>query len=573
MLDLVGFGSLIKSYRGRKRLTQATLALDVFGDEQRKADISRIENGKAGTPQEATIQKLKAKLDIPQDAIDALRSEAVVNDAYIDALRARAVNLADSLHLTHALVTEVARRNAIASYDNFDAALTGIEEALRVTAADRAKPPSNLGGAMDQVFAQVNALNDTGDLEGGTRALKAAIAAQKDQLAEEEQGYAALLTKGIAQAVLERSVPDAVAFTLERLARDVPDRAERFAALRTEQKVWYERGRNLGLGFDLEVSVALADASLTMAQGPDQRGTAGNDLGNALSTLGERESGTEHLEAAVMAFEIALQERTRERVPMQWAMTQNNLGTVLQELGVRDSGTLRLEQAMAAYEAALQERTRDRVPLDWAMTQNNLGGTLSTLGERGSGSELLELAVAAFEAALQERTRERVPLDWAMTQNNLGAAFSVLGARESGTGRLGQAVVAFELALLEYTRERVPLDWSMTQNNLANALRMLGERESKTERLEKAVVAFNAGLIERTPERVPLNWAASKYNVALAELALARDATTADPGPHLDRALAHVTAALEVYDPVQMPYQYRQAVQLRDEVVAALAGG
>ena len=39
----------------------------------------------------------------------------------------------------------------------------------------------------------------------------------------------------------------------------------------------------------------------------------------------------------------------------------------------RESGTARLEEAVAAFRAALEERTRERVPLDWAMTQNNLG--------------------------------------------------------------------------------------------------------------------------------------------------------------------------------------------------------
>ncbi len=42
-------------------------------------------------------------------------------------------------------------------------------------------------------------------------------------------------------------------------------------------------------------------------------------------------------------------------------------------LGERESGTARLEEAVAAYRAALEERTRERVPLDWAATQNNLG--------------------------------------------------------------------------------------------------------------------------------------------------------------------------------------------------------
>ena len=35
---------------------------------------------------------------------------------------------------------------------------------------------------------------------------------------------------------------------------------------------------------------------------------------------------------------------------------------------------------MAAYRAALEERTRDRVPLDWAMTQMNLGNALWSAG-------------------------------------------------------------------------------------------------------------------------------------------------------------------------------------------------
>ena len=93
-------------------------------------------------------------------------------------------------------------------------------------------------------------------------------------------------------------------------------------------------------------------------------------------------------------------------------------------LGERESGTARLEEAVAAYRAALEERTRERVPLDWATTQNNLGNALRTLGERESGTARLEEAVAAYRAALEEWTRERVPLDWATTQNNLGNALS-----------------------------------------------------------------------------------------------------------------------------------------------------
>ena len=55
---------------------------------------------------------------------------------------------------------------------------------------------------------------------------------------------------------------------------------------------------------------------------------------------------------------------------------------------------------MSAYRAALEEYTRERVPLDWAMTQNNLGIALRRLGERESGTARLQEAVAAFNACL-----------------------------------------------------------------------------------------------------------------------------------------------------------------------------
>jgi hypothetical protein len=63
-------------------------------------------------------------------------------------------------------------------------------------------------------------------------------------------------------------------------------------------------------------------------------------------------------------------------------MTQNNLGLALWRLGERESGTARLEEAVAAYRAALQEQTRERVPLEWARTQSNLDRALKALADR-----------------------------------------------------------------------------------------------------------------------------------------------------------------------------------------------
>ena len=70
-------------------------------------------------------------------------------------------------------------------------------------------------------------------------------------------------------------------------------------------------------------------------------------------------------------------------------------------LGRREAGTARVEQAVEAYRAALKERTRERTPLDWAVTQNNLGRALYLLGERKQARKLFEEAREAYRAALE----------------------------------------------------------------------------------------------------------------------------------------------------------------------------
>jgi hypothetical protein len=54
--------------------------------------------------------------------------------------------------------------------------------------------------------------------------------------------------------------------------------------------------------------------------------------------------------------------------------------SALLALGERETGMVRLAEATAACRAALEERTRDRVPLAWAITQNNLGNVLQRTG-------------------------------------------------------------------------------------------------------------------------------------------------------------------------------------------------
>ena len=155
-------------------------------------------------------------------------------------------------------------------------------------------------------------------------------------------------------------------------------------------------------------------------------------LGNALSLLGERGGDTGFIED----------------------------GHIVMSAGASDeeTGPARLKQAVAAYREALKELTRERAPLDWAMTQNNLGYTYLILYEREGGGEALEQAVAAFTETLKERPRERMPARWAATQRSLGKALFKLGERQGWADKskscatLKAAREHFVLALGHYSQ-------------------------------------------------------------------------------------------------------------------------
>jgi tetratricopeptide (TPR) repeat protein/pimeloyl-ACP methyl ester carboxylesterase len=507
-------------------------------------------------------QPLEAKLDTLPD----VTARAVVAELQRLGIVA---NVVDGV-VGEQMLLELARRLKPDEELTLKQAVVEVSAAVEIAAnvIERGEHGANVGGVVDAVLARIAEKTRAGDFDGAARDADNGFAewerAEAERLETSVRGGISLLEAGLEQNILRRDAT-AVARRVEKVVLlEHPDEGSgRFAAIRARKNTFYARGRDKGINFDLLVAIEIARLTLISANTKEERGTALNDLGSALFTLGERESGTARLEEAVTAYRDALKERThdwaaiqinlgsalavlgerasgtarleeavdayrdalkeytRERVPLGWAATQNNLGNALRALGQRESGTARLEEAVAAFRDALKEYTRKRVPLNWATTQNNLGNALSRLGERETGTARLEEAVAAYRDGLKEYTRERVPLGWAATQNNLGYALSTLGARASDTARLEEAVTAFRDALKEYTRERVPLDWAMAQNNLGNALSALGARESGTARLEEAVAAYRDALKERTRERVPLDWAMTQNNLGKAEKLLA----------------------------------------------------
>ena len=83
---------------------------------------------------------------------------------------------------------------------------------------------------------------------------------------------------------------------------------------------------------------------------------------SALYLQGSEYGDNAALRSAIERRRRLIELNPRERVPLDWAMTQNNLGIALGTLGERESGPARLEEAVAAFREAERKDARARAP-------------------------------------------------------------------------------------------------------------------------------------------------------------------------------------------------------------------
>jgi hypothetical protein len=107
-------------------------------------------------------------------------------------------------------------------------------------------------------------------------------------------------------------------------------------------------------------------------------------------------------------------------------MTQNNLGAALHKLGERREEPQLLAQAVDAYEHAIQEWTRERTPMHWAMTKANLGVARKILAQKTGEIGVARMAMADLEGALETFRTASHARYFELVQEQLAEARAVL---------------------------------------------------------------------------------------------------------------------------------------------------
>ena len=65
---------------------------------------------------------------------------------------------------------------------------------------------------------------------------------------------------------------------------------------------------------------------------PARLGAIHHHIGNVMGLIGERSGGIHFLEQAALSYEQALELRTQESAPDDWARTKMNMGVVMQAI-------------------------------------------------------------------------------------------------------------------------------------------------------------------------------------------------------------------------------------------------
>jgi len=250
------------------------------------------------------------------------------------------------------------------------------------------------------------------------------------------------------------------------------------------------------------------------------------------------EDKVNNIEKSIIAYTDALSIRTKENLPIKWAITQNNLGGVYTDRILGDKSK-NIEDAINILNDALDIRTRETYQFEWAQIQHNLG---KAYGERIIGDKLenLEKAITFYENALIFRTQVNHPYYWALTKNNLGVLYldkySVCENIEDKKKSVENAIANLQDCLDVFTQESMPFQWAMAQHNLGNAY--LKKTDKKEEdNLKKAINAFEAALLERNQDKAPYYWAMTQNSLGTAYL----------NSNALKLAIAAYQAALTIY--------------------------
>ena len=469
--------------------------------------------------------QMARRLAVVEGKVDAVHDDVKVIKDVVTQLKPEAEKAGVSEEFLVGLV-----QRYIPEISDIGTAIKEILNALQAAADLKAqsKLPTNFDEAINAVLERVAQLNDQGDFDAGQRTIDDELAAMDEEDERRKAGRLKLLTTAITQARIRRSVDDAVRYILAQVELEFglgEAASKRLFEIRGE---WFERGRDKGLNFDLEVVVSL-DRHLVESTDSDQQ-------------------------------------------PLKWATYLANSSAPLHTLGYRETNNKYLYEGVKVNLLALRKFSKSDNPLEWGTTINNLGNALSTIGEREEKIIFLKMAAVAHRKSLSVWNRSHWPEKWAMAQGNLANVFLAIGVKFENKKKLTSSYICKKKSLLVYNKEDHPFEWALAQNGKGVALNFLGQILQDPKILHDAETSFTSAISVWTKKKWRLDWAGAQLNLANLKYArMIMQNNSEDPSileSHRSDALSHVEKALIEFGPESSKYFYEFATELREKILA-----
>ena len=256
-----------------------------------------------------------------------------------------------------------------------------------------------------------------------------------------------------------------------------------------------------------EVSAIVNDPRKSAGWSADTRARMNLILGIANRTSGVELKSKDSLNAAVANFQRTLNDWTRDRDPLEWAMTQRNLADALgQQFGL-DWHDAPLHPAMTAYQNALAIYQSRSDRLDSAHVQLGLASSYEIIGRYEPGRDNVSKAVDHYRAAAEGFDPRTYPDDWGDVQLKLANALRVLAFWDKGTKSIEDAIAANKAALTVYSKQDDPVRWAEAQGQIAQCLNQLGQETSNPDDFRQSISLLGRVLDGYPRKNTPMEWA------------------------------------------------------------------
>jgi len=257
-----------------------------------------------------------------------------------------------------------------------------------------------------------------------------------------------------------------------------------------------------------EVSAMANDSRTTAGWSAEARARVNLILGIANRTSGVERKSRDSLRDAVAYFQRTLDGWTRDRDPLEWAMTQRNLADALcQQFGL-DWHDAPLHPAMTAFQNALAVYQSRSDRLDSAHVQLGLASGYEIIGRYEPGRENVSTAVNYYRAAVDGFDPRTYPDDWGDAQLKLANALRVLSFWDKGTKTIEEAIAANKAALTVYSKQYDPIGWAEAEGQFAQCLSQLGQATSNPDDFRRSISILRQVLDGYPRELSPSEWAA-----------------------------------------------------------------